>query len=233
MRTVLFAVMALVGCAGSIAATNSEEQKPTEASTLPSSTSPQDAGADASNASNAPDTSNTDAPNACGASWPPWPPACYILASSESSIPGVSIKLDPGVPCTFTRADLARGVTFPYTVVVDNDLPNVGIDRCAVVDASGLPLSPGISGCGLSYCPTCDVGPCAQGVNTVTLHAGTTKGSFSWDGRSWSGPSDWNAPKGPPFSPGVYTLKLVAKISQSAPNQTLEASVTMPVRIDP
>jgi hypothetical protein len=64
---------------------------------------------------------------------------------------------------------------------------------------------------GQNYC-LCDQGLCpGSGPDPITIVQGTYPGSFSWDGKNWSGPSDFNAQKGPAFTPGDYTLTVSSK----------------------
>jgi hypothetical protein len=39
-----------------------------------------------------------------------------------------------------------------------------------------------------------------------TIQKGVYKHTLEWDGRNWTGPSDFNNPKGKPFPPGEYAL---------------------------
>jgi len=133
--------------------------------------------------------------------------------TGTSSLPGVSFDLS-GNPPVITLAQAARGVTFVYRTRIEADLPAVtsqpqdagGCDR---PDASGLAALEMIAGNGQSYC-LCDMGRCGRGNAEADLVAGVYEGRFEWDGRNWFGPSDFNNPKGEPFPPGTYTLRVTA-----------------------
>jgi hypothetical protein len=60
-----------------------------------------------------------------------------------------------------------------------------------------------------TYC-LCDTGRCGLGDSPVDLVAGVYEESFEWDGREWSGPSDTQNPKGDPFPPGTYQIRVTA-----------------------
>ena len=149
-----------------------------------------------------------DDPFRCGDSPLPVPEP-----TGTSSLPGVSFDL-AGNPPVITLAQAARGVTFVYRTRIEADLPAVtsrpqdagGCDR---PDASGLSALEMIAGNGQSYC-LCDMGRCGRGNAETDLVVGVYEGRFEWDGRNWFGPSDFNNPKGEPFPPGTYTLRVTA-----------------------
>ena len=69
----------------------------------------------------------------------------------------------------------------------------------------------------------------------ISLVAGMYPGSFMWTGENWSGPSDTNNPKGPPFPPGDYELRIVAR-GQWLPfgePQPIEVLGTFPITLTP
>ena len=131
-----------------------------------------------------------------------------------SSLPGVSFDL-AGNPPVITLAQAARGVTFVYRTRIEEDLPAVtsrpldagGCDR---PDASGLAVLEMLSGDRHAYC-LCDTGRCGRGDTQTDLVTGVYETRFEWDGRNWFGPSDFNNPKGEPFPPGTYTLRVTAE----------------------
>ena len=63
------------------------------------------------------------------------------------------------------------------------------------------------------------------------LVAGTYPDSLPWDGVNWFGPSDFNNPKGPPFPPGTYAVKIRA-IGQRE-GQPFEVLGELPITLTP
>lgn len=138
--------------------------------------------------------------------------ACQTTATS--TLPGVSVEF-LATDCTFTLAEAAAGIQIDYQIVVASNVPNV----------HPVPQSTGCNGAGSSllfvfenlgsddqnYC-LCDLGKCpTPDPDPVTIPQGAYPASFLWDGRNWSGPSDFDAPKGPAFPPGDYTLAVTSK----------------------
>ncbi|MGF1578319.1 MAG: hypothetical protein ACFCD0_03025 [Gemmataceae bacterium] len=110
----------------------------------------------------------------------------------------------------FTLAEVAKGVKFKYQIVVRQDIPNVHpmSQRTANNNAgkSKLYAFEMISGNKQRYCIR-DVGLGIPPQRVFrTIQKGKYKQSFTWDGRNWSGPSDFDNPKGKPFPPGTYKL---------------------------
>ncbi|MDI1477162.1 hypothetical protein [Polyangium sp. y55x31] len=134
-------------------------------------------------------------------------------AGGSSTLPGVSIEFTT-TDCTYTLAEAAAGITINYNIKVDADLPSVypmpQDNGCGKPGPSGLIPFEVLSGNNNKYC-LCDVGICPfpDGTPNVVL-AGTYPSTFSWDGVNWTGPSDFNNPKGQPFPPGDYTLEVNA-----------------------
>lgn len=130
---------------------------------------------------------------------------------------GIRIQPTEPVRCVFSLAEAAAGISIGYEVVIDADVPDVVAQAqttCTGPGPSGLAVFEQISGNGQSYC-ICDSGLCPPPPDTPkTLKAGTYPGSFEWDGKNWSGPSDTGNPKGPPFPAGSYELLLSAKGTQ-------------------
>ncbi len=150
----------------------------------------------------------TDDPFSCGDFWLPAPEP-----RAESTLPGASFDLS-GNPPAITLEQAARGVAFVYRTVLAEDLRGVTASpldggRCDRPDASGLAVLEVISGDGQTYC-LCDVGRCAPHEEALDLRAGVYEAVFEWDGRNWHGPSDTSNPKGDPFPPGKYELRLRA-----------------------
>lgn len=160
--------------------------------------------------------------------------------TSTSSLPGLTIRFGEPLRCVFTLAEAAAGITIPYDVtsVVDiDDVVPVPADEgaCGQPGPSGLIVFEKLSGGGQSYC-LCDVGLCArQTFAPRTVAAGSYAGAFTWDGRSWSGPSDTGNPKGPPFPPGDYVLSVSAslRIGTDADAKSYLVTSTLAIHIVP
>ena len=138
------------------------------------------------------------------------------VGEATSTLPGVSIAFKPG-PCSWTLDEAMNGESAYFTLTVADDLPGVspepsGWGWCDKPGPSGLFTSFVLFGGGQSYC-ICDSGLCeppTSGPPPVTLKAGTYDGFLNWQPINWSGPSDYNAPKGAPFPPGDYALVVSA-----------------------
>lgn len=136
-------------------------------------------------------------------------------SDGTSTLPGVSIEFTT-TDCTYTLAEAAAGIEIDYNVVVADDVANVypvpqDAGGCGEPGPSGLISFAVLEGANQKYC-ICDEGICpAPSGNPVTVVKGTHPGSFSWDGRNWTGPSDTAEPKGEPFPVGSYTLTVSAK----------------------
>ena len=134
--------------------------------------------------------------------------------SSTSTLPGASIEFISN-DCTFTLAEAAAGIQIDYRVVVTNDIPNVHPTPqntpCEGPGPSLLYVFENLGGDGQNYC-LCDLGLCqGPGPDPVTIPQGTYPASFSWDGKNWTGPSDFGNPKGAAFPLGDYTLTVSSK----------------------
>ena len=59
--------------------------------------------------------------------------------------------------------------------------------------------------------------------------------SFEWDGRNWTGPSDFDNPKGDPFPPGSYTLtvRIVGKIETTDGKKPYDVANSVEVKLAP
>jgi len=135
--------------------------------------------------------------------------------TSQSNLPGVTIRFTHPADCTFTLAQAAAGIAIPYTVDVAMDLAGVvpspqDAGNCGKPGPSGLIVFEQLDGGGQQYC-LCGVGFCPMPTMTpVILHAGSYGSAFSWTGRNWMGPSDTSNPMGAPFPVGDYTLHVSA-----------------------
>ncbi len=149
------------------------------------------------------------------------------------NLEGVCIVFPPQQD-SFTLAEAKAGVLFKYEVVVLADLPGVtteSINTCEQTGPGGLFVGEQIEGGGQSYC-LCDQGKCPQPVEPpFMLAAGNYPGSLPWDGVNWSGPSDFNNPKGPPFPPGMYTVR-IRTIGQHK-GQPYEVIGELPITLTP
>ena len=158
-------------------------------------------------------------------------PGCDGAGSSD--LAGVCIVFPPQQD-SFTLAEAKAGVLFNYQVVVLADVMDVtteAINICDQPGPGGLFVGERIEGNGQSYC-LCDQGKCPNPmVPPFVLAAGVYPDSLPWDGVNWSGPSDFNNPKGPPFPPGMYTVTVRA-IGQHA-GQAFEVIGELPITLTP
>ena len=112
---------------------------------------------------------------------------------------------------TSTLAEAAKGIKLEYKVVVEEDYKGViplpfGPSFAEPAGPSGLFPREAISGIGHGYCLLdSGLGHPPKG-EVATLKKGTYTHNFEWDGRNWSGPSDFGNPKGKPFPAGTYDV---------------------------
>jgi hypothetical protein len=139
--------------------------------------------------------------------------SCADIGGSD--LEGVCIEFGMAPP-TWTLAEAAAGVSVPYTLIVEADVPDVlpqaqDAGNCDLPGPSGLTLFERLSdGAGLQYC-LCDSGLCdPEGQPPETIEADRYEHSFRWGGREWFGESDFGNPMGGPFPPGEYTLTVSA-----------------------
>lgn len=172
-------------------------------------------------------------------------PPCLVRAAlpcqgtSTSTLPGVSTELLP-TRCTYTVEEAIAGIDVPYTVVVDSLVPGVlakpvDIGGCWQPDTTGFETFVDVSGGGQHYC-LCDIGLCRDPIALQhDLAAGCHTGTVHWEGVNWSGPSDTNNPKGAPFPPGDYVVKIrqTGWFLPDASVQTFEIDATITVTITP
>jgi hypothetical protein len=112
---------------------------------------------------------------------------------------------------TFTLAEAAKGIKLEYTIVVEDEVKGVipmpfGPSFREPAGPSGMFPQEAITGNGQSYCLS-DFGLAFPPKGTaITLMKGNHSHAFEWDGRNWSGPSDFNNPKGKAFPAGTYDV---------------------------
>ena len=112
---------------------------------------------------------------------------------------------------TFTLAQAAKGIKIEYKIIVEEEYQ--GVIPLAHPPSfqeppgpSGLHPREQISGKDQLYC-LMDFGRAVPPKEVVkTLKKGTYLHAFEWDGRNWTGPSDFGNPKGKPFPAGAYDL---------------------------
>lgn len=152
---------------------------------------------------------------------------------SSSDLPGVSLDVEDG-RCFYTLAELAAGVSFDYSLSVEDTLAMVTafpqempLACLEPDDESGLVISEEIRD---AYCPLCDVGRCSPIAAARTAHAGQYAHTLPWSGRYWQGPSDTNAPLGRPVPPGSYELVLRAAGTWTPPGASEPRPFTVETR---
>jgi hypothetical protein len=71
------------------------------------------------------------------------------------------------------------------------------------------------------------------GAKDYTAFGGTYGLSFEWDGRNWTGPSDYGHPKGTPFPPGGYTLlvRLAGRVKTPSGEEPYEIKQSVQVTL--
>jgi hypothetical protein len=141
--------------------------------------------------------------------------ALGCAGSSSSTLSGVSIVVDSQL-CTYTLEEAQAGITFSYRIIVSQDTPGViakpqDTGGCMTPGSSGLSVFTKITEGSQVYCPACDVGLCAPTTPAAAvLKQGVYPDTFTWDGKTWNGPSDTSNPEGPPFTTGSVTVSLSA-----------------------
>lgn len=135
---------------------------------------------------------------------------CQVEAT-DPSLPGVRVRIE-GDRC---RLPIEQMHAFRYSVQLDEAItytaPGSGgaCGRCGGYTTDPLSLLDyAIEGGGHRYCE-CDVGCCPPTTPVErTLQTGTFERELEWSGYEWNGPSDTNAPVGPPFPPGGYAVRV-------------------------
>jgi len=141
-----------------------------------------------------------------------------LVAACAPHASGAEVKLAevvkfefPKDGYAFTLAEAAQGVKLEYKITVAQDFSGViplphGPSAAEPAGASGLHPREMIAGNEQVYC-LMDFGlaPPPTGTERV-LKKGSYAHSFAWDGRNWTGPSDFGNPKGKPFPAGTYDV---------------------------
>jgi hypothetical protein len=178
----------------------------------------------------------------------------------SSTFPHVRLTISAST-CTFTLAEAMAGISVPYDLIVDQDVP--GFAPAATYpyasDAANLVLNEVLAGQAQRYCvcdkglpdPGCptdgggidhqppDASPPGTVCSPVTVPAGDYHRAFTWDGRNWGGPSDTFRPEGALFPAGDYQLTI-----STAPGSVggqglvddagvLQATATVAIRLVP
>ena len=141
---------------------------------------------------------------------------------------------------TFTLAEVARGIRIDYTISVKRDIDGAIPHQQDVGSASG-PGTSGlypfevISGNGQSYSlRDVGLGPPHE-LPARKLEKGVYPIAFEWDGRNWTGPSDFDPPKGDPFPPSSYTLtvRIVGEVETAGGKKSYDVANSVEVRLTP
>lgn len=146
-----------------------------------------------------------------------WLAPLGVCAPVEKSRLADVVKIEfPKGGYKLTLAEVAKGVKLKYKVVVARDVEGVvalGTPPSYHEPAgpSGLHPHESITGKGQSY-SLVDFGlaPPPREV-AKKLKKGSYEHSFEWDGRNWSGPSDFGNPKGKPFPAGTYEVTVTIR----------------------
>lgn len=145
--------------------------------------------------------------------WFPLDQCSECLASSSSSVPGVTLVLEPD-RCVWTLEELSRGIKIPYVVTIQSETSLIPIAQddggCGRPDESGLVVFFEITGDDEQRYCLCDVGLCPRVQDSVMLVPGVYRRTIEWNGTNWTGPSDTGNPYGPLFKPGEATLTVTA-----------------------
>jgi hypothetical protein len=117
---------------------------------------------------------------------------------------------------SYTLAEAAKGIKIEYKVIVADDVEGVIPHKSAPsyrepAGPSGLHPREQISG-GEQLYALRDFGLGAPPKDEARkIKKGTFTHVLEWDGRNWSGPSDFNNPKGKPFPAGTYEVTIALK----------------------
>jgi hypothetical protein len=117
---------------------------------------------------------------------------------------------------SYTLAEAAKGVKLAYKIIVAQDYEGViplqsGPSFHEPPGPSGLHPRERISGKDQLYC-LMDFGLAPPPKEVArTIKKGTYEHAFEWDGRNWTGPSDFGNPKGKPFPAGTYDVTVTLR----------------------
>jgi hypothetical protein len=131
----------------------------------------------------------------------------------------------------FTTAEAAKGIKIPFEIVVLEDRNEViplppGPSYNTPAGPSGLFPFLRIDGMKQLYAPL-DFGLGAPPKEkATTIKKGIYKDTFTWDGRNWTGPSDFGNPKGKPFPPGEYKITISVAGKLKTENATRPYAIT-------
>jgi hypothetical protein len=135
---------------------------------------------------------------------------------------------------SFTLQEATKGVSIEYQIVVDRDVSGIvplpqDVGHAFLPGPSGLIPFEELSGNGHRY-RLSDVGlGDIPSTTPTTIKQGSYSRNFTWDGRNWSGPSDYGHPKGAPFPAGDYALHVSCigheVLENSKPGFTIQSSV--------
>jgi hypothetical protein len=137
---------------------------------------------------------------------------------------------------TFTTTEAAKGIKIPFEIVVLEDWNDVvplppGPSYNTPSGPSGLFPCLRIDGKNQLYAPL-DFGLGAPPKEkATTIKKGIYKDTFAWDGRNWTGPSDFGNPKGKPFPPGEYKITISVAGKLKTKNATRPYTISGTARL--
>lgn len=179
---------------------------------------------------------------------------CNLLDGSDGSADAGSDGMKP-VACThsgdddlvltvelaagaFTQDALSKKIDLGVKLVVKNGLSDVTPvaqdgGKCGDERVGNFPYLLTVEGGTEEFC-LCDKGNCGGfGLVPFNATAGTYSDSVEWDGKNWSGPSDFNNPKGAAFPPGNYTVNASIKYKPSGQTTVKEVTASCPLKVLP
>jgi hypothetical protein len=134
--------------------------------------------------------------------------------AARSDLPGLRLALT-SKQCSFSQADLSRGIRLEYELVVEREIKGItplpqDIGGCQQANLAGLITFRSITGSGHSFCPQCDLGPCSSRERAaVTVRPGRYREFVLWNGFTYGGPSDgMSTVARQKFPPGRYVLRV-------------------------
>jgi hypothetical protein len=174
--------------------------------------------------SDLPDSAVSDAGHTMDAGSVP----CAVDAT-DPSVPGARLHVE----ADRCRVQSDRTHEFRYTLELDEALAaevpdshgscgicGVNADpRSLVRFQIGSPLEPHYCECAGGCCPP-------TSAHSQPLDTGVFEQTIVWPGRQWNGASDTSEPLGPPFPPGVFSLKVTFNVLG---NGSLTASLPLEV----